>query len=197
MAIAYLGQSIYLYLIPWFLNLSLLASWLVANYVTLVQKRFSNAAWCNEVFLTSFALSMAVNTLVTGLILFKILKVFFEVKATVTSVERSLGSTGGTKLRHIIFIMIESGMAMFAIQLIRLLLYLLPSNNIYYLVIGINEMINVIMKSVSFLLLFFFVLLMTFTWLGHHTDNHFGAGLNEIVLRWQRIIKRSCRKSLF
>ena len=139
---------------------------------------------------------MAVNTLVTGLILFKILKVFFEVKATVTSVERSLGSTGGTKLRHIIFIMIESGMAMFAIQLIRLVLYMLPTNNTYYLVLGINEMFNVIMRSVHFYS-FFFVLLMTFIWLGHHTNDYSGVGLNEIVLRRQRIIKRSCRKSLF
>ena len=31
-------------------------------------------------------------------------------------------STGGSKLRHIIFIIIESGMALFAIQLVRLAL---------------------------------------------------------------------------
>jgi TRAP-type mannitol/chloroaromatic compound transport system permease small subunit len=66
---------------------------------------------------------MAVNALMTGLIVFKILKVFLEFKPT--SVERTLGSlssTGGSKLRHIIFIIIESGMALFAIQLVRVVL---------------------------------------------------------------------------
>ena len=45
---------------------------------------------------------MAVNALVTGLIVFKILNVFLESKANVPSVERTLGSTGGTTLRHVI-----------------------------------------------------------------------------------------------
>jgi hypothetical protein len=62
---------------------------------------------------------MAVNALVTGLIVFKILKVFLEFKPT--SVERTMSSTGGSsKLRHILFIIIESGMALFVIQLIRI-----------------------------------------------------------------------------
>ena len=110
---------------------------------------------------------MAVNTLMTGLIVFKILKVFLEVNAAVTSVERTLGSTGGTKLRQIIFIIIESGMALFAIQLVRIVLYILSipgvSNNFQissYLVMGIHQMFNVIIKSVHFY--FFFVLLITF-----------------------------------
>ena len=97
--------------------------------------------------ITSFATSIAVNALVTGLIVFKILKVFLEVKATTsTSVERSLGSTRGSHFRHIIFVIIESGMALFAIQLIRLVLYILPTVQQKYvnLMIGINEMFNVI-----------------------------------------------------
>ena len=54
---------------------------------------------------TSLVLTLAVNGLMTGLIMFRILKVFLEVKAASTSVEhRSLGSTGGSNLRHIIFI---------------------------------------------------------------------------------------------
>ena len=67
------------------------------------------APWSATMTLTALAASMAVNTMETGLIVFKILKVFLEVKAT--SVERTLGSlssnAGGTQLRHII---IESGM---------------------------------------------------------------------------------------
>ena len=64
---------------------------------------------------------MVVNALVTGLIVFKILKVFLEVNKA-TSVDRTLGSlssTPGPKLRHIIFIITESGMALFVIQLVR------------------------------------------------------------------------------
>ena len=97
--------------------------------------------------LLSFSLSMAVNALVTSLIVFKILKVFLEVKGAVTSVDRTLGSSGGSKLRHVVFIIIESGMALFAVQLVRLVLYILPtSQTVYFLLVGVNQMFNVIIK---------------------------------------------------
>ena len=107
--------------------------------------------------LTSLPLSIAVNTLVTGLVVFKILKVFLEVNAI--SVERTLDSIGGAKFRHIIFIIIESGMALFAIQLVRLVLSILAvqsksqntlSLNNVLIVAGIDQMVNVIIKSVHF-----------------------------------------------
>ena len=103
---------------------------------------------------------MAVNGMVTGLIVFRILKVFLEVKAATTSVERSLDSTGGTKFRHIIFVIIESGMMLFVVQLARLVLEVVvePSQSVtsvplifavdYLLVI--NEMFNVTIRSVHF-----------------------------------------------
>ena len=104
------------------------------------------------------AASMTVNALVTGLIVIKILKVFLEVKSNTTSVERTLGSTGGTKLRQVVFVIIESGMALFAIQLIRLVFYILPMEwtiDASDYVIAIHEMFNVIIRSCSFLLLFY------------------------------------------
>ena len=82
--------------------------------------------WGDVLTLAGLATSMVVNALVTGLIVFKILKVFLEIKPT--SVERALGSlnsTGGPKLQHIIFIIIESGMALFAVQLVRVVLSIL------------------------------------------------------------------------
>ena len=106
---------------------------------------------------------MAVNALVTGMIVFKIRKVFLEVKAT--SVEQTLGSlssTRDTKLQHIIFIIIESGMVLFAIQLVRTVftsLAALPDpdaemstsvNIALNIVIGVHEMLNVIIRSVHF-----------------------------------------------
>ena len=147
--------------------------------------------------LTGLAASMVVNALVTGLILFKILKVFLEakqLKSEATSVERTLGSlnsTGGPDLRHIIFIIIESGMALFAIQLVRVVITILaellglqmpPSLIIARnIAVIIHQILNVICSFSSSTC---FVLLITFTCLlGHCTNNNFGAGLDEIVLR--------------
>ena len=123
----------------------------------------SNTYWGNVLGLLSLATSMTVNTLVTGLIVFKILKAFLKAKSIVTSVERSLGSTGGTKFRQSIFIIIESGIALFTIQLARFVVYAIslycpPSNSLsvlYTLPIGINEMFDVIIRSVHFYLFCF------------------------------------------
>ena len=103
---------------------------------------------------------MAVNALVTGLIVFKILKVFLQVKAVTTSVERTLGTTRGTKLRHVIFVIIESGVALLAVQLARLVLYneqfeSAAQDEAYNIFILINEMFNVIIRSQAVRVYFF------------------------------------------
>ena len=59
---------------------------------------------------------MTMNALVTGLIMFRIFKVFQEVK-TATADNQNLGVTGGSTLRCVMSIIIESGMALFSIQL--------------------------------------------------------------------------------
>ena len=116
--------------------------------------------WGDKLILTSFVASMVVNALVTSLIAFKILKVFLEVKPT--SVEQTLGSlnsTGGPKLRHIIFIIIESGMALFAIQLIHVVITILDLLELptplslaiaLKLVIPTHQALTVIIRSVDF-----------------------------------------------
>ena len=103
--------------------------------------------------ITGLATSMAVNALVTSMIVFKILKVFLEVNPIL--VELTLDPTEGTKLRHIIFVIIESGMALFTIQLIRVVLFILPESSLYIndFVIAIHQMLNVIIRFVSFLVL--------------------------------------------
>ena len=116
--------------------------------------------------ITALTASMVVNALVTGLIVYKILKVFL-LQANPILVELTLDSTGGSKLRHVIFVIIESGMTLFAIQLIRLVFYILPMEwtivaSDYAIVI--NEMFNVIIISVHF---YSFVLLITFTRASH------------------------------
>ena len=87
---------------------------------------------------------MTVNALVTGLIVFKILKVFSKVRPTY---DQSLGSTRNAKrqVRQVIFIIIESGMALFAIVPVDSGLV-----NLYiqeYVVVA-HQMLNVIIRSV-------------------------------------------------
>ena len=164
LAITYIGQRISSFDKP-DLNLSLLVTWIASEGAeTFVDGEPITALWGVTLVLTGLATSMVVNALVTGLIAFKILKVFLEVKAT--SVERTLGSlsstAGGPKLRHIIFIIIESGMALFAIQLVRVVISIvillqvqgeqnqqtsltLPITLDF--VIAIHEMLNVITRS--------------------------------------------------
>ena len=131
----------------------------MAAYVGDPDSFSNNNSWFANLYITNLALSMAVNTLVTGLIVFRILKVTVGVKPT--SVERTLGSMGN-KFRHIIFIIIESAMALFAIQLVRAVLAYMPVNVAQLpfvqagedIVIVINQMLNVII--IRFVHFYFF-----------------------------------------
>ena len=112
--------------------------------------------------ITGLAASMAVNALMTGMIVFRILEAT-GVKPTLVERTQALGSTEGNKFRHIMFIIIESGMALFAIQLVRIVLSFIsvpveqdPFLEVAYdIVIFINQMLNVIIIRSSFLLLLF------------------------------------------
>ena len=97
---------------------------------------------------------MTVNTLVTGLIVFKIFKVFREAKVQISggeTLDSTIGSTAaGNKFRSIIFILIESGAALFCIQLVRLTVSILMTNigvEVFDLVVGIHQMLNVIIQK--------------------------------------------------
>ena len=157
LAIAYLGQSSYLYLISRFQfdASSYLAR--ATRRINILQGQIVSVDWGTTVGITSLAASMAVNALVTGLIAFKILKVFLEVKPI------SVDLTGDSKLRHVMFVIIESGMVLFAIQLIRLVFYILPEEwtiDASDYAIAIHEMFNVIIITYDvpnrFLLIFFY-----------------------------------------
>ena len=81
----------------------------------------------------------------------KIFKVFPEIKGVTTSEDKSLGITHGNKLRSVIFIIIESGMALFAIQLARVVSTAAATDAAYYAFqfIGvIHEMVNVIISVI-------------------------------------------------
>ena len=127
--------------------------WMAANRPTfIVQGAIYGIAWVNTLTLASYTASMIVNALVTGLIVYRIFKVFHEV---ITSSKKSLGvtHTGRRRLRSAIFIIIESGMTLFVIQLARLVISATwvktdTENDIYELVTGIHNMLNVIISSV-------------------------------------------------
>ena len=114
---------------------------------------------------TSLAATMVVNILTTGMIVFKILKVLREVKAASASIDRNLGSAGGispsSRHRQIIFVILESGMMLLVIQLLRMVLFVnigpgLVTDTpgtvyiVYNYFIAIGEMFNVIIRSVHF-----------------------------------------------
>ena len=96
---------------------------------------------------TSLTISLIVNAVVTGLIVLRILKVYWKVRLTF---DRTLGIGGDNpKLRSIIFIIIETGMALFSIQLIRVVLTFLELDATYF-IMGVHQMLNVIIRSVLF-----------------------------------------------
>ena len=105
--------------------------------------------WAEKLLATSLAMSLTVNALVTGLIVFKIVKLFREVNSAGITQSRST-------LQGVIGIIIESGMALFAIQLARLvstILLMLMYDHAYsakILCICTHQMANVIIKSVIF-----------------------------------------------
>ena len=98
--------------------------------------------WGGILTTTSLAISLTVNVVVTGLIVFRIVKVYWEVRPTSEDRGLSVGGANG-KLRSIIFIIIESGMTLFSIQLVRVVLYMVELDA-SYLVVGINQMFFVI-----------------------------------------------------
>jgi hypothetical protein len=150
--------------------------------------------WGRPLILTSLTTSMTVNALVTSLIVFRIFKVFREIKAA-TADEKSLDVTGGRKIRSVMFIIIESGMALFIIQLARLAtvisvgdLSTVAEVAAFDFIAGIHEMLTVIILS-----LLFYILLITWTWLGYNTYHHRGTGINGIVFLRRDIFGRNCQ----
>ena len=122
--------------------------------------------------MASLAISLTVNTLVTGLSVFKIFKVYWETRRT--SEERKLGVDGANnKLRSIIFLIIESGMAMFTVQLIRIATL---KHDAVYFIVGIYQMFMVIIELVTFSFFIFTEII-----LGINTYHHLCASVNRII----------------
>jgi hypothetical protein len=127
---------------------------IISHAISQDQGIVNTERWANKLVITSIVMSMTVNALVTGLIVFRIFRVFWEVTKA-TSDEKLLGvQAGGKKLLYIIFVIIESGMALFAIQLTRVAI--MPSimsvanfdTFLFFAFHGIHQMLTVIIVSV-------------------------------------------------
>ena len=125
------------------LFLFFLALWLAcANASKILPNGIQQAPWGTWMGVASIVLSMIVNAYATGLIAFKILKVYRNVKPT--------SGNGGSKFRSVLSVIIESGMALFCIQLIRVVLIVnfemtgsdVPLNALE-IIIPIHEILNV------------------------------------------------------
>ena len=139
---------IYLYSLIQF-RLLHLATWIASIApLNIVQLQLSSQPhWSHTLLVFSLVASMAVNTLVTGLIVFKIFKTFREAKTRFSG--PALSATDGSRLRSIIFILIESGMALFCIQVARMTVTIYTDVEVYDLVVGIHQMLNVIIRSIT------------------------------------------------
>ena len=152
LAFIFLGPSTYLCCFLANFDSLLLAVWVTAGVAPMHVGPGLNVypIWSDALGVVGLALSMIVNALVTGLILFKLFKVFREVKAA--SNEQILRVTGaGSTLRAIIFVLIESGMALLSIQLVRLVTATAFTatnlDNVYSLITRVHEMFTVIISS--------------------------------------------------
>ena len=118
----------------------------------IIQGQVTILNWGRTLAATGLALSMTVNAVVTGLIVFKIFKVFQAVKTSVADGHISgVTASDGSTFRHVIFILIESGMALFSIQLARLVVIMVGTNaamKAQMLIIPIHQMLNVVIRSI-------------------------------------------------
>ena len=153
LAFAFLGPSIYLRSLIDF-NLWLLVIWItgVATPSVIIQGQVTILGWGRTLGATGLALSMAVNAVVTGLIVFKIFKAFQALKTSIADGQiLGAAASGGNTFRRVIFILIESGMALFSIQLARLVAIMVDTSaamKAQELITTVHEMLNVIIRLV-------------------------------------------------
>ena len=158
-----------------------------------------STAWDTNVTITSLIMSMTVNALVTGLIVFRIFKVFRKVKGTITFDGKSScsGGAGGRNIRYVMFVLIESGIALFSIQLARVVPTAFSTDgtsseqDLFNFMVSCHEMLNVTKTTSGSLLAPF--LLITWAWLGYSTYHHPGADIDGIIFPRRDIFDRSGR----
>ncbi|KAF8816038.1 hypothetical protein BYT27DRAFT_7154988 [Phlegmacium glaucopus] len=146
------GCNIRVVILPSILAFVYLVTWLASNSSQrILSDQFVVVPdWGYSMYLAGTTMSMTVNALVTCLIGFKIFKIYREVKST--SDDPSLGATGGRKIRTVMFIVIESGMILFSIQLARLMATVFQATDAGFktfdIVFYIHQMLNGITPTI-------------------------------------------------
>ncbi|KAF8811378.1 hypothetical protein BYT27DRAFT_7070094, partial [Phlegmacium glaucopus] len=142
------GCNIHVVILPSILAFVFLAA--TSSSRSILSGQVVQSDWGHWMTLAGVAVSMTVNALVTFLIVFKIFKVYHEVKSATD--DKILGGTGGSKIRTVIFIVIESGMVLFSIQLARLVATIFLTTDAgldsFYIIISIHQMLNGITPTI-------------------------------------------------
>jgi len=136
------SRNIRVIIIPSILSFAFLAISLTiihSLYIARSPPSVQNTALGDILTPTSLGISLTVNAVVTGLIVFRILKVYREVGRTCENRTLCFGGVE-TKIRATMFIIIESGMAMFTIQLIQVIFVIVPTSEFNNYTLGIYQM---------------------------------------------------------
>jgi len=145
------NRDIRVVIIPSILAFVFLGLWLASSASSVYDTSTGiivTPSWGNTVTKASLAMSLTVNALVTALIVLKIFRVYSEIKPLYI---QTFGPSSGSKLRPVLFVIIESGMILFAIQLARLVVTIIWTDAAIYanqLILGIHEMLNGITPTI-------------------------------------------------
>jgi len=136
------GRNTRVVVVPLILTIGFLATWIVGTIPTSSSLYFA-------FIMSGLVMSMVVNAVVTVIIVLKILKVFCQVRTTAD--DHILGVTNGGILQRVIFILIESGMALFFIQVFRIVVTVVntdAANNAYGSISCIHQVLNGITPTI-------------------------------------------------
>ncbi|KAF8815784.1 hypothetical protein BYT27DRAFT_7333758 [Phlegmacium glaucopus] len=143
------GRNIHVVILPSILASIFLVIWPASNSLDyILSGHIVQPYWGHWMALAGVAMSMTVNALVTCLIVFKIFKSYYDVKS-----DQSLGATtSGSKIRTVMFILIESGVILFSIQLARLVATIFKVTDAgykaFYIIVPIHQMLNGITPTI-------------------------------------------------
>ncbi|KAF8797777.1 hypothetical protein BYT27DRAFT_7265331 [Phlegmacium glaucopus] len=144
------GCNFRVVILPSILTVTFLAMWLVGGFAEYnVLDKIVQTVWGSWMTMAGVAISMTVNALMTGLIVFKIFNVSRTVKSTLP--DQTLGATARRKTRTVLFVLIESGMVLFSVQLARVVLSIVHTdarNNAFFIIVPIHQMLNGITPTI-------------------------------------------------
>jgi len=150
------GCNKHVVIIPSILAFAYLVTWMTGiSAVFIDQFGIDTKVWGFALALTSLTASMTVNALATGLIVLRISKVFRKVRSVATLEDKSFSIRDGNKLRSVTFVIIESGMTLFILQLARVAITATKLSteadyDAFELIVAIHEILNGIAPTIIF-----------------------------------------------